>query len=60
MRQYISIRELQEVLGVSRSTAYALAKRADFPAARIGKKLVVSEEALREWLARGGTQQREA
>lgn len=58
MERFLSVREMQDTLGVSRSTAYALVKRADFPAANIGKRIVVSESALREWIAKGGTMQR--
>ena len=58
MEQFLSVHELQNTLGVSRSTAYALVKRSDFPSTNIGKRIVVSEVALREWLAKGGTIQR--
>lgn len=52
---YLSVEQLMKVLGVSRCTAYALTKRSDFPASRIGRRIVVSETALQEWLSRGGT-----
>lgn len=60
MERYLNAKELQATLKVGRSTVYALLHRRDFPATRIGKRIVVSETALREWLARGGTEQREA
>ena len=60
MDRYLNAKEVMDVLKCGRSTTYALLKRSDFPASRIGKKIVVSETALREWLANGGTQQREA
>ena len=60
MERYLNAKDLQTTLKVGRSTVYALLKRRDFPATRIGKRIVVSETALREWLANGGTQQREA
>jgi len=60
MERYLNAKELQATLKVGRSTVYALLNRRDFPATRIGKRIVVSETALREWLANGGTQQREA
>lgn len=50
------LRELAHVLDVSVSTALALSKRADFPAARLGNKVVVPIAALNDWLARGGTE----
>ena len=60
MEKYISITELQEALGISKSTAYALTKRADFPSVRIGKRVVIPETALQEWLAKGGTEEKGA
>lgn len=60
MDKYLTAKEVMDVLKVGRSTVYALLNRNDFPASRIGKRILVSETALREWLARGGTEQREA
>ena len=60
MDRYLNAKEVMDVLNVGRSTVYALLNRSDFPASRIGKRILVSESALREWLARGGTVQREA
>ena len=57
MERYLNAKEITEALNISRTTAYALMKRADFPSTRIGRKIVVSEIALREWLERGGTAQ---
>ena len=57
MERYLNAKEIIEALNISRTTAYALMKRADFPSTRIGRKIVVSEIALREWLERGGTAQ---
>lgn len=57
MEKFLSVREIQEALGISRTTAYALVNRTDFPSTNIGKRIVVSEVALREWLANGGTKE---
>lgn len=46
---------IMDVLKVGRSTVYALLNRNDFPATRIGKRILVSETALHEWLEAGGT-----
>lgn len=43
--------ELQAALGLSRSTVYALLHRADFPAVKIGRRIVVPVDGLRAWLA---------
>ena len=58
MDKMLTAKETQTYLGVGRSTVYALLKRADFPSARLGRRIVVPESALREWLAKGGTQQK--
>lgn len=60
MERYLDAKELEKVLPIGRTAIYALLNRADFPSARIGRRLVVSERALREWLAAGGTERKEA
>ncbi len=57
MDKYLNAQEVMEMLRVGRSTVYALLNRRDFPAVRIGKRLIVSETALQEWMRRGGTAQ---
>ena len=48
--------ELALLLGISRSAAYNLMHRADFPSFRIGKRLLVKRDKLTEWLdAQGKT-----
>lgn len=42
--------ELAQLLDVSRSAAYDLMHRADFPSFRIGKRLLVQKTALEGWL----------
>ena len=60
MDRYLDANELMRVLNVGRSTVYSLLKRPDFPSSRIGKRIVVSETALRDWMAQGGTERRQA
>lgn len=43
----------------ARSKVYELFHTAGFPALRIGRKLVVSETALREWLERQASEKAE-
>lgn len=45
-----SVPETAEQLGVSLKTCYDLVHRADFPSLRIGHRIVVSREGLREWV----------
>ena len=47
--------ELAILLGISRSAAYNLMHRADFPSFRIGKRLLVKRDKLTEWLDAQGT-----
>ena len=42
----LSARELAELLGISRSAAYALFHREDFPTLKIGRRLLVTHDAL--------------
>ena len=42
--------ELAARLGISRSAAYNLMHRADFPSFRIGKRLLVTQDKVFEWV----------
>lgn len=42
--------DLQSVLGISKNTAYALVNEDGFPSVRIGRKIIIYEESLKEWL----------
>ena len=42
--------ELAELLGISLSAAYPLMHRADFPAFRVGKRLLVKRDKVFEWV----------
>lgn len=55
-----TVMEMKEALGISRSTAYELVNRADFPTARIGTRIFIPIDSLNEWLKRGGTDARNA
>lgn len=44
--------ELAGALGISRAGAYALIHRKDFPALRIGKRLMVPKDKLVVWIDR--------
>lgn len=46
----ISVPEAARRLGISKPSAYALARRADFPSFRIGERIVVYEAGLEEWV----------
>lgn len=42
--------EVAQLLGISRSAAYNLMHRDDFPSFRIGKRWLVRDSSLNEWL----------
>lgn len=44
--------QLAAIFGISRSGSYKLIKVADFPTVKIGKKVVVPKDALKEWVAK--------
>lgn len=46
----ISVQEAAVHLGISERKAYYLTRTADFPTVRIGKRIRVSREGLREWV----------
>ena len=46
----LSVTEAAQQLGVSRVTMYQYIKRADFPAARIGGRVLIPRDKLQLWL----------
>lgn len=47
-----NIPEIATLLDVNVTIAYELAKRKDFPAVRIGRRIVVPKQAFHNWLNR--------
>ncbi len=45
----LSVKEVQEDLGVGRNIAYKIFARKDFPAIRLGRSFVVDKEAYENW-----------
>ena len=45
-----SIEEMQQILDISRSTAYALIKRKLFKSVKAGKQIRISKRSFDEWL----------
>lgn len=46
----LTVREVQQALGIGRNAAYCLANRADFPSIRLGNKLIIPRDAFMRWL----------
>ena len=50
----LSLAQVKQVLGIGRDAIYALAHRQDFPVVRVGRRIIVARDALRQWLERQG------
>lgn len=48
----LSVPEMAAALGISRAGAYELARSGGFPALRIGTRIVIPKDELREWIKR--------
>lgn len=42
--------DIQQVMGVSKNTAYTLINRADFPKIHVGRKILIPRDAFLRWL----------
>ena len=47
---FLSVKLVAQTLGVGRATAYELMNEKDFPAIRIGSRIVVPKEKFRQWV----------
>ena len=45
-----AVKELPGLLGISRVTAYELVHRSDFPAVKLGRRILIPKAALEAWL----------
>lgn len=56
---FLNAKLVAQTLGISRSSAYELMHKKDFPALHIGSRIVVPKEEFCQWVERqtkGGTQ----
>lgn len=49
-----SVEEARIAIGLGRNAMYALVHQEGFPSVRIGKRIVIPVEALKEWLKQNG------
>ncbi len=49
---FLNAELVSKVLGISPSSGYELMHEADFPALRIGNRIVVPKEKFRQWVER--------
>ena len=47
---YLSVKDLAELLGINKSTAYDLVNADSFPAVRVGKRYVIPRSELDRWM----------
>ena len=47
---FLSAKLVAQTLGVGRATAYELMNEKDFPAIRVGSRIVVPKENFRQWV----------
>ena len=48
----LSVPDVAAVLGISRAAAYELARSKDFPALRIGTRIVIPKDKFINWINR--------
>ncbi len=46
----VNVKEAAQLLGLAEKTIYTLTHRADFPAIRVGVRVIIPVDGLREWL----------
>ena len=46
----MTVKEMQDFVGVGRRKAYELVNSKDFPSFRVGRKLLVNREGLYRWM----------
>lgn len=50
--RFMTVSEVQKVLGISKNTAYAMVSRGDFPSFRAGKVIRIPVKQFEEWIDR--------
>ena len=49
-RMTMNVEQMRIELGISRSTAYELIQKPDFPSFTIGRRVLISREGLKKWI----------
>jgi excisionase family DNA binding protein len=52
MREWITLRELQDLLGIGSTKAYELVSSGEVPSVRIGRAIRINRQHLADWLDR--------
>ena len=56
----ISVQELSSQMGISLAKAYELTRRPGFPILRVGTRILIPVDSLREWLQSSARGEQEA
>lgn len=49
-KKFLSVKDVAKIMGISLPTARKLFEKRDFPAIRAGRRILVSEEAFRQYM----------
>ena len=49
-KQFYNVKEIQQIMGISRASAYVLVKSKDFPTIRVGARILVPAEQFKKWV----------
>ena len=47
---FLNVKDVAEIMGISIQTARKLFEKRDFPTIRVGRRLLVSEDAFRKYM----------
>ena len=47
---FLNVKDVAEIMGISTPTARKLFEKRDFPTIRVGRRLLVSEDAFRKYM----------
>jgi predicted DNA-binding transcriptional regulator AlpA len=50
--RFLSVRDIQRMMNISRAGAYALVRKKDFPSISIGNRIVIPSDLFNEWVNR--------
>lgn len=53
--EMLTVSQLIQRMNISRAGAYKLVHAVGFPMCRVGKKILIPSDRLKEWIDKGGT-----
>ena len=51
----LTMKQIMELLKLSKQSAYNLVKEPNFPVVRVGKKIMIPADKLQKWIDGGGS-----